>query len=145
MALVTVWFLCTPNHHHLDRNLPPRIARMSESHFSESNSSQDNELQFLTDTAFSFLFDDASSHSISKSKWGADGLFMERLESFIEGQLKDIENFANREQVPLDEVVYFVGKCFFSRLIGIFLDTKISCDTTCEIYAVPGFDFPTYE
>ncbi|KAF8514553.1 hypothetical protein BU17DRAFT_33135, partial [Hysterangium stoloniferum] len=38
-------------------------------------------------------------------KRSQDGLFMERLESFIDGQLKDIEAFANREQKPIDEAI----------------------------------------
>ncbi|GJJ08210.1 hypothetical protein Clacol_002418 [Clathrus columnatus] len=66
-------------------------------------SSQDNELQFLTDSAFSSLFDEPGSIVSSNGKRVVDGLFMERLESFIEGQLRDIESFANREQVPVDE------------------------------------------
>lgn len=83
------------------------------------NSPQDHELQFLTDSAFSSLFDDPGSNNTSKGKRGVDGLFMERLESFIEGQFKDIESFSNREQIPLDEVIYF-GSRSASTLTSTF-------------------------
>ncbi|KAF8577578.1 hypothetical protein K439DRAFT_1621986 [Ramaria rubella] len=71
---------------------------------SGATSRHDGDLLFLTDSAYFALVDDESAHAWqSKEKNKQDGLFMERLESFIEGQQKDIEAFAVREQRSLDE------------------------------------------
>ena len=65
----------------------------------------DGDLLYLTDTAYFALVGHESGNRMPhKSKNNPDGLFLERLESFIEGQQKEIESFANREQRPLDEV-----------------------------------------
>ena len=64
----------------------------------------DSDLLFLTDAAyFSLLDHDSSVQQTSKGKQKQDGLFLERLDSFIEGQLRDMETFAKREQRTLDE------------------------------------------
>jgi hypothetical protein len=64
----------------------------------------DSDLSFLTDSAYFSLLDrDTTPKRSSKGKQQQDGLFLERLDSFIEGQLKDMEAFANREQRTLDE------------------------------------------
>lgn len=68
----------------------------------------DGDLLYLTETAYFALSDHESE---SGSKWSSksnnrqDGLFLERLESFIEGQIRDMESFATREQRTLDEVI----------------------------------------
>ena len=67
------------------------------------NRSSTDDFQFLTDE-FAFLDNDSSMWASSaKGKAPQDGLFLERLESFIEGQMKEIEVFASREGRSLEE------------------------------------------
>jgi hypothetical protein len=73
---------------------------------SDPSPRHDGDLLYLTDTAYFALLDhEPSGHRLPSNKNRPDGLFLERLESFIEGQQKDMEAFANREQRPLDEVI----------------------------------------
>jgi len=62
-----------------------------------------DDFQFLTDFA---LVEDASTSwgSTSNGRTPQDELFLERFESFIEGQMRDVQSFANREGKSLDEV-----------------------------------------
>ncbi|KIJ49407.1 hypothetical protein M422DRAFT_65921 [Sphaerobolus stellatus SS14] len=69
------------------------------------NRNQTDDFQFLTE--FALLDNNDSSTWASSSKGGKtpqDGLFLERLETFLEGQMKEIETFASREGRPLEEI-----------------------------------------
>jgi hypothetical protein len=80
----------------------------------------DTDFLYLTDTAYFALSDHESESGHkwpSKNKNRQDGLFLERLESFIDGQMRDMESFANREQRSLDEVTVTLQHLYVSLLI----------------------------
>ena len=95
----------------------PLISKMSGS--SDVSPHHDGDLLYLTDTAYFALLDHESGNRRipSKDKNKPDGLFLERLESFLEGQQKEMKSFASREQRSFDEVNRYTTTFFMFSLL----------------------------